>query len=600
MFGRVVSSLLLVASAGALAQDTIAITDVTVIDGNGGAPLEDRTVVVSDGRITDISRGGDPLPADALIVQGQGKYLLPGFIDSNVHASIYGNSRRRETVVKYGQRNAELVLEFAQRQLLHGVTTIRDSYGALVPLQEVRDRISRGAATGPRMLVAGNIVGWGGPFSMTFSLMQESELTLFQAKWNDWIAQGVGEEMMDMGPEEVRLAINRYLDKGPDFIKYGGTSHFRVPSLIGFSPRVQKVIVDETHKRGLIAETHATSPEALRMAVEAGIDLIQHPEILSRDYPDDLIELIVDNDVVCAMRSNTLAGDIWRQHLQRREQAEAELRDLPEPKTSAERRQRENRLNLHYETQRRNAERLIRAGCIVSIATDNYQGRAPEFRKQPKPEYQEAGTGSILAIEGLVELGMSEMQAIVAATRNGAVAAGMADRIGTVEAGKLADLILLGADPTEDISNIRRLEQVISHGRLVDLATLPEQRIFYLGPARQWTPPGPPSTTGMPATPLAATAAVSAAKVPDQAPEVAEDGYGTALPVTRVYENNLGKVVVEMENGQVWRQLNADKTRVVLPPDEGGLTADVERSFLGSVSLRIGGTGRSFKVSRIK
>jgi hypothetical protein len=67
-----------------------------------------------------------------------------------------------------------------------------------------------------------------------------------------------------------------------------------------------------------------------------------------------------------------------------------------------------------------------------------------------------------------------------------------------------------------------------------------------------------------------------------------------------VYENNLGKVVVEMENGQVWRQLNADKTRVVLPPDEGGLTADVERSFLGSVSLRIGGTGRSFKVSRIK
>lgn len=98
--------------------------------------------------------------------------------------------------------------------------------------------------------------------------MAESDLTLFQAQWNDWIAQGVGEEMMDMGPEEGRTAINRYPDKGPDFIKDGGSSHFRTPSLIGFSPRVQKVIVEESHKRGRIAETHATSPEALRMSVE--------------------------------------------------------------------------------------------------------------------------------------------------------------------------------------------------------------------------------------------------------------------------------------------------------------------------------------------
>ena len=104
-------------------------------------------------------------------------------------------------------------------------------------------------------LVAGNIVGWGGPCSISFSLIRESECTLLEEQFNDFIAQGSGEELMFMTPEEVRVAINKYLDLGPDFIKYGGTSHFS-PAFIGFSPDVQKVIVDETHKRGLVAETH--------------------------------------------------------------------------------------------------------------------------------------------------------------------------------------------------------------------------------------------------------------------------------------------------------------------------------------------------------
>jgi len=219
--------LLLAVLQPAAAQNAVVISDVAVIDGTGSALRSGVTVVVEGGKISRIGPSSNAtVPAGAVVIDGTGKYLLPGFIDSNVHASIYGNSRRRETVVKYGEHNTDLILEFVQRQLMHGVTTIRDSYGALVPLMEVRDRIDRGEAIGSRMLVAGNIVGWGGPFSMTFSLMAEADLTLFQAKWNDWIAQEVGEELMDMGPEEVRTAINRYLDKGPDFIKYGGTSHF--------------------------------------------------------------------------------------------------------------------------------------------------------------------------------------------------------------------------------------------------------------------------------------------------------------------------------------------------------------------------------------
>lgn len=584
----------------AMADAGIVITDVTLIDGTGAGPRHNVTVRVLNGVITDLGAAGE-VPGDAEHIDGRGKYLLPGFIDANVHASIYGNSTRRETVVRYGHRNNELALEFAQRQLKYGVTTARDSYGALEPLMEIRDRINSGEAVGARLLVAGNIVGWGGPFSMTFSLMRESELTLFQAMWNDHIAQGVGEELMDMGPEEVRVAINAYLDKGPDFIKYGGTSHFFKPSLIGFSPRVQKVIVEETHKRGLIAETHATSPEALRMSVEAGIDLIQHPEILTRDYPEDLIDLIVERDVICGLRSNTLAGEPWREHLATRLRVEAELEGAAAPRTSAERRERERRLNRDYDIQRRNAERLIARGCRITIATDNYQGRAPEFRKTPKPEIHEAGVGSILAIEGLVELGMSEMDAIVAATRNGAIAAGMLGRIGTIEIGKEADMLLLSADPLADISNIRKLDTVIARGRRVNIDALPESPLFYTGPPPQEAvhpdtvkPAAQPGRPGQSASESAATpaAVVSAQQSPANEPR-------GALPIRQITTTARGKYVIEFENGEVWRQLNADTTPIALPADTSGLSAEIRRSILGSTTIKILGSHRAFKASRV-
>ncbi len=589
---RAVALALLLGLFPAAHADSIAITGVTVIDGTGARPLDNVIVVVENGRIAAIGSRAE-VPADADVIDGRGQYLLPGFIDSNVHASIYGNSTRRETVVKYGHRNDELALEFAQRQLKYGVTTVRDSYGALEPLKKVRDRIEAGDAVGARLLVAGNIVGWGGPFSMTFSLMQESELTLFQAQWNDSIAQGVGEELMDMGPEEVRAAISAYLDKGPDFLKYGGTSHFFRPSLIGFSPRVQKAIVDETHRRGLIAETHSTSPEALRLSVEAGIDLIQHPEILTREYPDDLIELIVERDVICGLRSNTLAGQPWQQHLAARRAAEAELDNAPPPKSSAEARDRQRRLNVDYEIQRRNAERLIAAGCRVSIATDNYQGRAPEFRKTPKSEVHEAGIGSILAIEGLVELGMSEMEAIVAGTRNGAIAAGMLDEIGTVEVGKQADLVLLAANPLDDIANIRRLSAVIARGRQVDIDALPENVLFYTGPApAARAAPVAPGKPPAGAQPVAATSTETV--------ETAEAEDRSAMPIKRVSRSSRGRYIVELENGEIWKQLDSDDTPVSIPRDVTGLTAEFKRSFLGSTTIKVSGTGRAFKVSKIR
>ena len=115
----------------------------------------------------------------------------------------------------------------------------------------------------------------------------------------------------------------------------------------------------------------------------------------------------------------------------------------------------------------------------MSLGTDNYAGVAPEYGRAPKPIWQEPGIGTLLAIEGLVELGMTPSQAIVAATRNGAIAAGAIDEFGTVEVGKVADLLVLDADPLEDIRNIREQSVVMARGQIIDVAALPTEPVYF-------------------------------------------------------------------------------------------------------------------------
>jgi imidazolonepropionase-like amidohydrolase len=475
------------AFSGALAEADsgaphLAITNVTVIDGTGAAPKAHMTVRIENGRIVDVAAASTrALGADTKI-DGSGRFLVPGFFDSNAHLTVYGQPARRDTSAKYGDRNEELALEFAQRTLKAGVTTLVDSYGVLPPSIIVRDRINHGDAVGSRLLLAGNILGWGGPFSITFSLTKDADLSLFEEKWNDLLAQGAGEDLADMTPDELRTAMNTYLDKGVDVIKYGGTSHFMRPSLIGFSPRQQAVIVAEAHKRGKPVQTHATSSEGLRLAVEAGLDLIQHPEMMSRDLPDDLIHLIVSKGVYCGMRANLITGAARARHLSERADAEARIAKMPPAATTAEHWRRQDMLQETQDIQRRNAVRLIAAGCKATPATDSYLGDAPEFRRTMKTPELEPGSGTILAIEGFVELGMTPMQAIVAATANGAGAAFRSRDLGTIEKGKLADVVLLEADPMADIHNIEKVSAVIAQGRQVDLASLPEHPLFYKKP----------------------------------------------------------------------------------------------------------------------
>jgi len=467
-----------------LAAQDLAIVGATLIDGKGGPPVRDSVVVVRGQRIAAAGpRASTRTPADATVIDGSGRFVIPGLIDTNVHLSLYGGQRDRyETLAKYNSRQDEIVLEAAQIQLRYGVTTVRDSYGVLAPLTRVRASIAQGQAVGARILAAGNIVGWGGPYSVSFSLTPQTGLTRFQEEMNDAIAQGAGENLFDLAADELRAAINRYLDKGPDFLKFGGTSHFSEPTYIGFSPEAQKVMVEEAHKRGLVAETHSTTIEGLRLSIGAGIDLIQHPEVLTpREIPEDLVKVIRDRHIICSMLVSTITGEAWQKHLKDKVQAErkqAEVQKADRPLTTVAERRRAAELGLGLEQRRRNAIALIRGGCTVTVGTDNYWAAAPEFAIDPKPAGQSHGIGTIMAVEGLVELGMTPAEALAAGTRNGALACRKSGELGVIEEGKLADLVLLDDDPLAGIHNLRKVRSIITAGRLVDPAKLPERPVL--------------------------------------------------------------------------------------------------------------------------
>ena len=462
--------------------DTIvAIVGGTLIDGNGGPPVSNATVIVRGGRIELVGQG-ITAPRGARVINAAGKFITPGFVDANVHVSIYSGL---ENFARYQDRFTDVVIEAAQRHLKVGVTTIRDSYGMIAPLAAARAAFREGRAVGPRLLFSGNIVGWGGPWSFSFTGRPPENLSLLQEQMNDAITRGGGEELVNLEPDSLRVAINRYLDLGVDFLKFGGTAHFGYPIFIGFSERAQRVIVDAVHARGLVAETHSTTPEGLRVSLTAGVDLVQHPEVLDVPISDDLVKMFVERGVVCGMLSNTITGKPWQDYARRRVREDsarmaradsAKMQGMVRPRTAAE--LRRDRGDVGLAIRRANAQKLIAGGCITAIATDNYLGLAPEFRRDPKPDWQEPGLGSLAAIEGLVELGMTPLQAITAATKHGALASKALKDYGTIEAGKAADVLLLGADPTVDIRNIRKLEMVMKEGVVIDHAALPTVRIW--------------------------------------------------------------------------------------------------------------------------
>jgi len=398
---------------------TTAIVGATVIDGTGAPPLRDATILLQGRRIRAVGpRPSLRLPVGTEVIDGRGRFVVPGFVDANVH--IGGNS----ALANFGDATPDSAMARVAVDILRaGVTTIRDTWGRLAWLRQVRDRFRSGRPLGPRLLIAGNIVGWVADYSVKDVLRPRTSGEMAAI---DSATHGSGPDLIGLDPDSLRRRIRRYLDTGVDQIKYGGTTHAALPDIL-FSARAQRVIVEEAHRRGLPVETHATTPEAMRAAVLAGVDMVTHAEILATatpagdfDFlpiPDDLARLIGRRGMLCSLIP------LW----------EHSVRD-----------------SLILTANRR---KLFHAGCAVVPSTD--AGTPGEL--------------TVRAIEALVtSVGLTPMEALVAATRNGARACRMLDQFGTIEPGKLADLVVLAADPLQDIKHIEQVMLVFTEGRRVE------------------------------------------------------------------------------------------------------------------------------------
>ena len=456
-----VSCVALTCSSTTVAAQTTAITGATIIDGTGRPPVRDGVIVVRDGTIAAVGpRASTPVPRGAAVIDAAGKHVIPGLMDANVHLML---GSAIEFIVRYEGRYEELIEEAAQVALKNGLTTVFDSWGPLQPLLNVRDRIKRGETPGSRMFVAGNIVGFTGPFGHDFNGAAETTATsTLVRRINALWEENTGPDLMYLTPEQLRVEIRRYLARGIDFLKFGATGH-REEYFIMFSPAAQKVIVEETHRAGLPVQTHTTNVEGLRMVVEQGVDMVQHGDWTGpTPIPPETIAAMIDRRIYCAIQPFTQ---------KRIENALEEGTDAPSS------RRRDKIRTVHQ-----NDVNLIAAGAPLLLATDAGM-LDPDRRESMSPNAlversTTLGEAHFHWFRAVAEKGMKPMDAIVAATRNIAAAYKKLDRLGTLEPGKVADLVVLDADPLQDLNNIQRISMVIKDGRMVDRDKLPTKRVL--------------------------------------------------------------------------------------------------------------------------
>lgn len=467
----IIAFLTILAQVSTGQAETLAIVGGTIIDGNGGKPIRNGVIVIDQQRITAMgTKKNTPIPQNSRIIPAEGKYIIPGLMDANVHLIL---ALSPEYTLRFEDQFEDIVKESAQLTLRNGVTTVFDSWGPLQPLKTVRDQIRTGEIIGSRIFLAGNIVGLDGPLSADFDNfniqgMSQKTINRINAMWQ----QGVGRELMYLSPDQVRTSIRDYLTKDIDFLKYAVSGHGGHPDNMGFlvfSPQAQQVIVEEGRKAGMVVQTHTTTVESVRLAAEANVDIMQHCGITIRELiPESTIQMMVKQNIACSFNISTqrylrnLVGDnITRDPL-----------SISDPFY---------RLLLVSHTNQMN---MIKAGVTVLLSTDgaNWYQDSPVLENSPFYSSEDfvysLGTGHFVWLKAAIEKGLSPMQALQSATRNIARAYKVDKDLGTLEPGKIADLVILDKNPLEDVEHYRDIKMVLKEGIIIDHDSLPESPIL--------------------------------------------------------------------------------------------------------------------------
>jgi len=439
--------------------DITAVTGATLIDGTGAAPLKNAVVLIEAGRITAVGTTDSVVvPADAHIIKAKGKYIIPGLMDANLHLFLELGT---ENMVKYEGQYDDVIVEAAQVALKYGLTTVFDTWGPRAALNKAQKRINSGDEQGARIYYAGNIIGYTGPYGSDFRETTAAHLSpQFVERINEQWEEGTGAELLWMTPDQVRERVRSYTARGMDFIKYGASGHVQM-GLITFSPRVQKVIVDEARRAGMTVQAHTTSTESLHLAVEAGIDIATHCDI-SNNFPisNETIQLMVTEKVACSVLPITNQRlKVMKEHV---------------PAIS---------IVSYMEMADVNLRNMIKAGVRLLMSTDaglynnstyKWNGTA---NKIPNPRTI-IGEGHFNALKGLVEKGMAPMEVLRSASSYVAEAYKIDEDVGTLEVGKRADLLIMDENPLTDPDNYRLINTVIQAGVVINRDALPMKPNF--------------------------------------------------------------------------------------------------------------------------
>ncbi|MGM0670398.1 MAG: amidohydrolase family protein [Gemmatimonadota bacterium] len=424
-----------------------AITHVRVVDGTGGGVLEGQTMVVSGGRIQALgATEATPVPPDAEVVDGNGMTLIPGIVGMHDHI-FYPAGPGHYNTLEYSAPRLYLAA---------GVTTIRTT-GGMEPYTEMnlRDAIMEGEVPGPRIHVTSPYLE--GPGAFTFQ-MHELE-----------------------SPEEARRMVGYWAETGiDDFKAYTNITRAQLAAAI-----------DEAHRRGMKITGHLCSI-GFREAAELGIDNLEHGILVDTEFvpgkePD-----------VCpssrATRESLLALDVEGEEIGTTirtlvEHGVAVTSTLPVYEISVPGRPPVNQMVLDAMAPDARESYLTRRARIGAGSGGTGEA-ALELEMAFERAFVEGG-GLLLAgpdptgyggvlpgfgnhreVELLVEAGFTPEEAIRIATRNGALYLEELDRIGTLEVGKQADMVLLDGDPTRDIAHIRNVVTVFKEGVGYDSARL--------------------------------------------------------------------------------------------------------------------------------
>ena len=418
---------MLLALFALVVQQPIAIAHARIVDGNGGPPIEDGTVVTSGDRIVAVGPArGTAVPRGATIIPGRGLTVLPGLTDMHVHLMGGWDGVTVDQLAYWRQLDA---------LLLAGVTTATDLANSLPYIQQLRQEIDAGRLDGPRLFMVGALIDGPNPVwpPISFATAADSQIPGF---------------------------VDQLVRAKVDLVKaYGGLTAAQVG-----------IVVAEANRRGLRVFLDAWSKNGTLEMARTGIASFAH--LGTSPITDETVAYMKAHDVA-SITTLAVQETFTRRRLGQLGFLDQPLLATGFPKTyrreltqfanrpltaadSAEDRAATARLK----TAMANAKRLFDAGVLLAAGTD-----------APYPgDY--FGEGLHHELELLVEAGLSPLQAIGLATKNAARLMHGEATWATIEVGKRADLLLVRGNPAERISDTKNVTVVIRGGRLVDLRRL--------------------------------------------------------------------------------------------------------------------------------